>query len=729
VVEIGLFVVLAVFTVLAARLLRNTGAVAHWVAGWTAAALAGFLPLLGTSTWPRLQLAAHALGTLYAALLLSGTLLLAERKVPRWLLPAALAYGVLRAIAASELGPHVGYALGLLCEPIAVVVAARVAWDASRSADVGRAERWLGPSLGVLALAGTVHLAWLAAGRSPKALAPLWVVVAPIARGVQIQAAADRLRRRVRTQLEASVAERTEALSASEERYRAISALSTDFAFKVRIDRELRLTREWISGAFARTLGVEPEQIDDRGWIGLLDPAERDVAVADFARGGERPLQLEVNLRRRDGSRCVVQVRLGLNERDADGTVHLLGSGRDVTALKDAEAERARLARHVEQAERLESLGILAGGIAHDFNNLLTVIRGSAKLALADLDRDGPARARVERIATAAEHAAALTEEMLAYAGKSATSLAPLDPAVLVGEMADLLRASVGAHCVLGFELGEDVPPIEGDANGLRRVLMNLVLNASEALGDKPGRITVSTALAAVTQAELDDAFGDGHLAPGRYVALEVRDEGRGMDRETSRRIFEPFFSTKFSGRGLGMAAVLGIVQAHHGVIRVETAPGEGTLVRVLLPPTSRALAVAEAPAPAGTSDGLRVLVVDDDEGVLELAREVLAAAGHRVRTASGGRAAIDLLRADPHAVDVVVLDLTMPEPGGEAVFREARALRADLPVILVTGYDAAHAAGRVTGLDGFLRKPWEPEDLVAAVERTHNGVGPPIGS
>ena len=289
--EIALFAVLAVFTVLAARLLRDTGAVAHWLAGWTAAALAGFLPFLGPDAWPHFQLAAHTLGTLYSVLLLSGTLLLAERNVPRWLLPAALVYGVLRATAASEFGPHLGYALGLLCEPIAVVVAARVAWDASRTADAGRAERWLGPSFGVLALAGTFHLAWLTAGRSPAALAPLWVVVAPIALGVQIQAAADRLRRRIRRQLEASVAERTEALAASEERYRAISALSTDFAFKIRIDRELRLTREWVSGAFARTLGMEPEEIDDRGWIGLLDPAERDAAVADLALGQAEQLR------------------------------------------------------------------------------------------------------------------------------------------------------------------------------------------------------------------------------------------------------------------------------------------------------------------------------------------------------------------------------------------------------------------------------------------------------
>jgi PAS domain S-box-containing protein len=719
VVELALFAVLVVFTALAARMLRGTGAVAHWIAGWAAAGIGGFIGFMGDA-WPRLELATHPLGTLYAALLLSGTLLFVGRRVPSWLFPAALAWGGLRAGVDAGIGTGVAYALGFACEPFAVAASAYFAIRSARRRPTAWSERWLGPALAILALAGFAHLGWLAAGRSPSALAPLWIVVAPFVFGVQIQAAADRLRRAIREQLEARVAERTAALAASEERYRAISALSTDFAFKIHIDSDLQLVREWVSGAFSRTLGMEPHELDGRGWIGLIEPAERDAALADLERVGERPAGLDVRLRRRDGSHCVVHLRLAALERTDDGTLHILGSGRDVTELKHAESERERLARHVEQVERLESLGILAGGIAHDFNNLLTVIRGSARLALADLPRGATARPRVERIAAAAEHAASLTEEMLAYAGKSPTALVPLDLCTLVRDMEDLLRASVGAHCALELQLDAAAPPIDADASGIRRVLLNLVINASEALGGKAGRVTVDVSPCDVTRDELDRAFGHAELAPGRSVALEVRDDGCGMDPETARRIFQPFFSTKFSGRGLGMAAVLGIVHTHRGAIRVVTEPGRGTAVRVVFAPSARRIESSEPVpiAPTGAK-GARVLVVDDDAGVVELASEVLERAGHRVAVASGGCAALDRLRADPNGIDVVVLDLAMPDLGGEQVFLALRELRPDLPVILVTGYDSAHAAKRFAarGLDGFLRKPWEPEDLVAAVD------------
>jgi signal transduction histidine kinase/CheY-like chemotaxis protein len=604
VIELALYLLLVLFTALAARLLQSVGPVAHWILAWGVAGLGGFLPYVAQA-WPRLAVLSQALGTLFAALLVSGTLLFAARAVPAWFLPSALAFGLLRAALATQLGDAWGYGLGLAVEPFGIAYGAIVAGEAARRPGASVAERLLGPAFALLALASAIHLAWLFASGSATPLLPFWVLVAPVAVGVQIQAGADRLRRQTRDALEARVTERT-------------------------------------------------------------------------------------------------------------------------IALAEAQRERERLARHVEQVERLESLGILAGGIAHDFNNLLTVIRGSAKLALRELSHGAPARDRVVRIAAAAEHAAALTDEMLAYAGKAPTALAPLALPALVAEMRDLLRGSVSASA-LDFAVDAAVPPVEADANGPRRVLLNLVLNASEALGEKPGRVTVRVAQRTVEETTLAASFGTPGLPAGPYVALEVADEGPGMDDETARRLFEPFFSTKFSGRGLGMAAVLGIVQAHGGAIDVDTAVGRGTRVGVLLPPSTRAARRVEvapaAPAPAPFRP-LCVLVVDDDAGVLELAREVLAAAGHRVETADGGRAALERLRGDPTRADVLVLDLTMPDVGGDVVLREARALRADLPVILVTGYDAAHAAERASGSDAFLRKPWEPEDLVAAVERRRSGRG-----
>ncbi|RIK96013.1 MAG: hypothetical protein DCC71_22785, partial [Proteobacteria bacterium] len=591
--DLVLFAVLVGFTVIAGRLLRDAGPLAHWITGWTSAAAAGFLPLVA-AVLPRLQLAAHPFGTLYAALLLTGALLFADRRVPWWWLPAALAFGVLRAFAAAEYGARAGYAIGLACEPFAVAAAAYVTFGTARAAGASIPERLLAPSFALLAIAGALHLGWLTAGRPVERFAPVWLAIAPLAIGVQVYAAGERLRRRTQRALEARVAERTAALAASEERYRAISDLASDFAFGIRIDRSLHLTREWVAGAFARTLGVPPEAIDGRGWMRLVERDSMDALFDEYRRlcAGE-PIALERRLVRPDGSHCWVQMRFGEQRVDADGTLHLVGSGRDVTALKHAEAERERLARHVERVQRLESLGILAGGIAHDFNNLLTVIRGSARLALADLAADAPARARVERIATAAEHAAELTAEMLDYAGQSRAALAPRDVSELVRESADLLRASVPGGCRLELELASGLPAVAADASGIRRVLLNLVLNGAEALGPGGGRVVVSTAKADCTREELVDAFGAADVRPGSFVAIEVRDEGRGMDADTAARIFEPFFTTKFSGRGLGMAAVLGIVQSHRGAIRVESAPGRGTRVRVLLPPSEAQAAVA----------------------------------------------------------------------------------------------------------------------------------------
>jgi PAS domain S-box-containing protein len=717
--EVLLLAVVAFFLVASARWLRGAGPLAHWIAGWTAAGFAGFLPFVESSL-PRLQPLAHPLGTLYAALLLGGALLWADRAIPRGFFSAALAFGLLRMIVADRSGAQAGYALGLVCEPLAVLAAAWVTRRAVPSRDAPLSARLLAPSLLALGLTGFAHLVWLASGRPPAGLAPLWVVVAPIALAVQVHAAGDKLRRSVQARLERMVSERTAALAESEERWRAISALSTDYAFKVRIDPELRMTREWVTGGLAKALGIAPQELDGTGWLRLFDPIAREELrrdVADLEKSDQ--IGFERQLRRADGSPCWLQVRVERLHTDPDGTLHVLGSGRDVTERKLAEAERERLARHLEQVQRLESLGILVGGIAHDFNNLLTVIRVSVRLALDDLAPDAAARPRVERIATAADHAAELTEEMLAYAGKAATALAPLDVSGLARETADLLHASLPSGCELDLHLEAGLPLVDGDASAVRRVLMNLVLNAAEALEGAGGRIALTTRLVQATRAELDGAFG-ADLPAGRYVAIEVRDTGCGMDPATAARVFEPFFSTKFSGRGLGMAAVLGIVQAHRGAIRIESAPGGGTTVQVLLPP-SQALAVAAGRPPAAPDAVAagEVLVVDDDADVLELAREVLERAGLRVSSAPGGRAALETLRATP-AIRVAVIDLAMPDMSGEELFARLRAERPDLRVIVVSGYDAARAASRMDAeeLDAFLRKPWEPDDLVATVRR-----------
>jgi len=722
VLEVTLILLLTLFVVFAMRLLRNTGPVSHWVTAWLAAVIGGVIPF-EMPTVPHVELLAQPFGPLYAALLLSGTLALAQKPIPRWWLPGALAFGLLRVAMALRFGAQAGYAIGLLFGPAAVFAAVIVAFRMARSGESGLAERLLAPALAVLAVTSAVHLWWLTAGRPVLQLVPLWLAVAPLVLAIQIQATGDRLRRALRRELEARVAARTRELAASEERYRIISELASDFAFKLRIDRNGLLTREWTAGAFETTLGWRREDIDGHGWLRLLEPGAREQLSAEYQSIQPwQPVVVERRLVGKDGQPRWIQLRLARVELDQQGSVEVIGSARDVTELTRAEQESERLARQVERAQRLESLGILAGGIAHDFNNLLTVIRGSARLALDALPADAPARPRVARIAEAAQHAASLTAQMLAYAGKSSPKRSPLDLGVLVASMADLLRASLPESCELVVECGSDLLAIEADESGMQQVLLNLVLNASEAQDGAIMRIVVRTAVVQISREELRDAFGNADVAPGDVVELSVSDDGRGMDAATAARIFEPFFSTKFSGRGLGMAAVLGIVQAHRGAICVESEVGRGTRVRALFPPSPRRPeAIPTRRAPAAAANGGTVLLVDDDEGILEVTGAVVARAGFRVLTARGGREALDRLReAGVDGVDAVVLDLAMPDMSGEETFLRLRELRGDLPVILVTGYDAASLADRFAarGLAAFLHKPWEPEDLIATLRK-----------
>jgi signal transduction histidine kinase/CheY-like chemotaxis protein len=394
--------------------------------------------------------------------------------------------------------------------------------------------------------------------------------------------------------------------------------------------------------------------------------------------------------------------------------------------LFESEERRRQLDQHMQEVQRLESLGVLAGGIAHDFNNVLTVILGNVRLGLEDLSPGAPGRARLERIQAAAEHAQGLTRQMLTYSGRALLTLQPLDLSRLVLDMLDLLRASVAKQGEPQVDLADGLPAVEGDQTQIRQVVLNLAINAAEALPEEGGSIRVRTGLCRIGAEDLAGCFGTPDAAPGEYVALEVSDSGQGIAAGQLARVFEPFFTSKASGRGLGLAAVLGIVRAHRGVIRVLSEPGAGTTFQVLLPASQRAVsepAPARAPGVRSRASGT-VLVVDDEAAVLEVAQAFLERAGFRVLTASGGRAALDLLRARGPEVGAVVLDLVMPEMGGEETFDALRRLRPDLPILLVSGYDKQLAADRFPdrGLAGILYKPYEPEELVERVRRAVEG-------
>jgi PAS domain S-box-containing protein len=530
--------------------------------------------------------------------------------------------------------------------------------------------------------------------------------------------------------LEEEIAERQRAeheLRVSEERWRNLSELSSDMSYAICVEPDGSQTLEWITQAVSRISGYSTDEITARDWHSLLHPEDADRMAPYLASANEgETREVEGRIIARDGGTRWLSVHVTGARSPVDGKLRILGAVRDVTEARMAEEEQRRLEAQLRETQKLESLGILAGGIAHDFNNLLAVILGNETLAMSEAEKGSRLAKQLDRIRSAAKHAETLSNQMLTYSGRAAIRLDPLDLSELVEEMRELLKASTSKKCQLDIFLDPDGTMVEGDPSQLRQVVMNLVTNASESLQDRPGRVTLRTGLVRVDAEYLVGAFGQADLTSDDCVYLQVTDTGEGMEKEISGRIFEPYFSTKLDGRGLGLASVLGIVRGHGGAIKVETNPGGGTTFHVLLPKTTRAaLPAPSEPRPRGaTRHRGTVLIVDDEEWVLELAREFLERSDFDVLTADGGREALEILRGDGgKTIDAVVLDLTMPDMDGRETFLEIRALRPELPVVVASGFGEEATAGSfpLDEIAAFIRKPYEPEDLVDAV---HDSLG-----
>jgi len=388
-----------------------------------------------------------------------------------------------------------------------------------------------------------------------------------------------------------------------------------------------------------------------------------------------------------------------------------------------SEEERRRLEAQVQHVQKLESLGVLAGGIAHDFNNLLMAILGNTDLAMRSLSAASPGHAHLQDIETAARRAADLCRQMLAYSGKGRFVVEPLALDEVILEMTRMLEVSISKKATLAYHLGQDLPTVAADATQIRQVLMNLITNASEALGDRSGVISIATGTMECDRAYLNETYLAEGLPEGTYVWVEISDTGVGMTADVQARMFDPFFSTKFTGRGLGMAAVLGIVRGHHGGIRVYSEPGRGTTIRVFFPATREAARRRnEVPATHVDWRGTgTVLVVDDDETVCTLACRMLALLGFATVVAGDGRRALDVYRERRKDIACVLLDLTMPHMDGEEAYRELRRLDPDVRVILSSGYTEQDVTRRFqdVGLAGFIQKPY----LFAALRDTLRAV------
>ncbi len=397
--------------------------------------------------------------------------------------------------------------------------------------------------------------------------------------------------------------------------------------------------------------------------------------------------------------------------------VRMVGVTWDITERHRARDEREQLRHRMQEGQKLESLGILAGGIAHDFNNILTTILGNASLTRLALSETSPAMEHLEQIEEASRRATDLCRQMLAYAGKGRFILQRTNLNQLIEDTTHLLQVSISKKAVLRFHLDRGLPAIVADNTQIRQVLMNLVINASDAIGERSGVISISTGVVRADRTYLDKTFQAPDIPTGDYVFMEVSDTGGGMSPEVQARIFEPFFTSKFTGRGLGLAAVSGIVQGHKGALKVYSEPGKGSSFKFLLPVASgEADGVA---APRGARDAPLVargtiLVVDDEETVQAVASRMLESLGFSVIVASNGREALEVYGQRRSEITGVLMDLTMPHLDGEETFRELRRLEPNIRVLLMSGYNEQDAIARFVGkgLAGFIQKPFNVDDL-----------------
>ena len=494
-----------------------------------------------------------------------------------------------------------------------------------------------------------------------------------------------------------------------------LAVIETDAHFHI---REWNPTAEHIFGySRAEALGQDPRML-------LPDESQQEVApsrAALLGSAGGTHVSME-NLTR--GGQRIYCDWYSTALRDERG--YLLGA----IFLADDITDQRRAEGALRQSQKLESLGVLAGGIAHDFNNLLTAILGNTEVALELIPDDKAMRHALQRIESTTHRGADLARQLLAYAGKAHFAIKPLDLNAIILELGDLLSVSISKKVGLQRDLQPGLPLVEADSAQFQQVVMNLVINASEAIGDRPGSVTLRTRSATYSPEDLAKHFPGQVLEPGRYVRLEVQDDGCGMDAETIGRIFDPFFTTKFTGRGLGLSAMLGIVRGHRAGLHVESVPGKGTTFILLFPASSASAPLPEPVALPQEVLAATVLVVDDESIIRDLARSALESAGCTVLEARDGLDAVEFFQSRTTRVDLVLLDMTMPRMGGAEAFRRIRELHPEMRVLLTSGYTQKEAQESLLDHppDGFLQKPFRIRELVGKVReilQSPKGPGP----
>ncbi|MEI6704803.1 MAG: response regulator [Deltaproteobacteria bacterium] len=401
------------------------------------------------------------------------------------------------------------------------------------------------------------------------------------------------------------------------------------------------------------------------------------------------------------------------------GCVHIM---RDVTEHLRIEEDRKGMERQLQHTQKLESLGVLSGGIAHDFNNILTIILGHCFILKENIDSDVERETHVRMIESAANRAADLCHQMLAYAGKSPLLQTEFSLWMLVDEIVKMLTSAIKKNVIIKPDIKCDIPMIVGDSSQIQQVIMNLIINACEAIGESSGQVTVGLKKNTIQLDQPEIDYFGGKILPGSYACLEVSDSGCGMSEETMNRVFEPFYTTKFAGRGLGMSAILGIVKAHNGTLQLTSTPGDGTTFKVYFPLIMAPVQDETVPLAIQADTALSkatILLVDDEETLRDMETTLLEALGFVAITAANGREALDIYKVRGNEIDLVILDLIMPEMGGVEAYHELRRIDAKVPIIICSGYGVESVADVIAAdtRSGFLHKPYNPIELCRVIK------------
>jgi PAS domain S-box-containing protein len=512
-----------------------------------------------------------------------------------------------------------------------------------------------------------------------------------------------------------------EALRESRELLDAIVEGTSDAVFVTDLEGRFRLC----NSAAARNVGKSVQEFIDSNFFSLFpeDEAEALMEINSSLIDNPRIITYEKELTLR-GERQFVMTTKGVLHDEHGNPCAIFGISRNVTAFKKLEAERLEMERKLLHSQKLESLGVLAGGIAHDFNNLLTIILGELELALLKLPEDSQVVPKLKQAMTACQRAAILIRQMLAFSGKGHVDLTFIDLNDMILENTALFRSSISRNINLKVDTHPGLPSIKGDKGQLQQVIMNLIINASEAIGSRAGVITVMTGSGEFDEGYLSGSRLDEKPPGGRFVYLEVSDSGCGMDKATIGRIFEPFFTTKFTGRGLGMSALLGIIRTHGGAIMVDSEVDSGSVFRILLPVCDALPRQAEGSAPLLERVELprefsgSILVVDDEDDVRNLCMAIAEFLGFDAVAAADGLEALQVFDDKSEEICLVILDMTMPNMDGLHTLRRLRQIRRDVKIILISGFSQEKVSEVFAGETpcAYLQKPFTVEELRSSI-------------